>query len=75
MIEGCEKHLCMQVRTLANPEQVLQRLVDLCVSLARCGLIHGDFNEFNLLVDENENITLIGKCRVAAFAACTCKMH
>merc|ERR1712100_81094 len=31
----------------------------LLVRLVSAGLIHGDFNEFNLMIDENEKITMI----------------
>ena len=33
--------------------------MNLIVRLARAGLIHGDFNEFNLLVTENNEPILI----------------
>jgi RIO kinase 2 len=33
--------------------------VDLVVKLAEHGLIHGDFNEFNLMVSEEEEVTII----------------
>lgn len=34
-------------------------LLDQIIRLAEFGLIHGDFNEFNLLIDDDEKITLI----------------
>lgn len=34
-------------------------LMDQIVRLANCGLIHCDFNEFNILVSENGEPTLI----------------
>ena len=34
-------------------------LIELICKLASYGLIHCDFNEFNLLVDDEENVTLI----------------
>ncbi|XP_026189890.1 serine/threonine-protein kinase rio2 [Cyclospora cayetanensis] len=49
-----------QVRELASPMTVLERLMKLIVRLAHCGLIHGDFNEFNLMInEENGSITMI----------------
>lgn len=33
--------------------------MDLIVKLANHGLIHGDFNEFNLLLSDDEEITMI----------------
>lgn len=50
-----------QVRELAHPQQVLECLMGLIVKLAQNGLIHGDFNEFNLMICDDERITLIGE--------------
>lgn len=47
------------LRHLTKPHQVLERLMRLIVRLARAGVVHGDFNEFNLMVDEDEKVTLI----------------
>lgn len=44
---------------MAHPEMVYRRCIEMIVRLARHGLIHCDFNEFNLLVDEEERLTLI----------------
>ena len=41
---------------LANPHKVYSQLMDLLVRLARHGLIHGDFNEFNLMIKEDESL-------------------
>ena len=49
----------MQVREFAHPKAVYSQMIGLVVSLAECGLIHGDFNEFNLMADEEERITMI----------------
>lgn len=35
----------------------------LIVRLAHCGLIHGDFNEFNLMISDKGHITMIGKAK------------
>ena len=34
-------------------------MMNIIVRLARHGLIHSDFNEFNLMIDDNEKLTLI----------------
>lgn len=47
------------MRELQNPEKVYSTLMDLLVKLANHGLIHGDFNEFNILINDDEEITLI----------------
>lgn len=50
-----------QVRELKDPLAVLEKLMKLIVRLAHCGLIHGDFNEFNLMIDDAGHITMIGQ--------------
>lgn len=47
------------MRSLKQPGVVLERLMRLIVRLARAGIIHGDFNEFNLMVTRDEKIKLI----------------
>lgn len=50
----------VHINELQNPGKVYDTLMNLLVSLAECGLIHGDFNEFNLMIDpETENIIMI----------------
>merc|ERR1711939_503014 len=41
-----------QIAHIGNPGALYSDLMDLIVRLARSGLIHGDFNEFNILVRE-----------------------
>ncbi|KYR01968.1 putative protein serine/threonine kinase [Tieghemostelium lacteum] len=48
-----------QVTELRHPSRVYSDLMRLIVRLASYGLIHGDFNEFNILIDDEEHITLI----------------
>ncbi|OXB79360.1 UNVERIFIED_CONTAM: hypothetical protein H355_008165 [Colinus virginianus] len=50
--------LC-QVHQLEDPASVYSELMDLIVKLANHGLIHGDFNEFNLILDNNDHVTMI----------------
>ncbi len=45
--------LC-QVSEVPDPAALYSVLMDLVVRLARYGLIHGDLNEFNLMVKEAE---------------------
>lgn len=40
----------VQVKEFANPQKVYQECMKLLVRLAELGLVHCDFNEFNLLV-------------------------
>ena len=48
-----------QVHDLKEPAATCDTLLDLAVRLARCGLIHGDLNEFNVMVDKEDRLTLI----------------
>lgn len=47
------------IQVMTHPEKVYIDLISLIVRLAENGLIHGDFNEFNLMIDDDEKITLI----------------
>lgn len=48
-----------QVREIADPSRVYNDVMNLIVQLGECGVIHGDFNEFNLMIDDNSDITMI----------------
>ncbi|KAM9955519.1 hypothetical protein ACTFIW_008848 [Dictyostelium discoideum] len=48
-----------QIVQLRHPSKVYSELMNLIVKLASYGLIHGDFNEFNILINDEEEITLI----------------
>ncbi|KAJ5279398.1 Serine/threonine-protein kinase rio2 [Penicillium angulare] len=41
-----------QISKVPNPDGLYSELMDMILELARFGLIHGDFNEFNLLIQE-----------------------
>ncbi|CAM6099116.1 unnamed protein product [Calypogeia fissa] len=49
----------VQVKELNNSSLVFETVLDLIVRLAQHGLIHCDFNEFNLMIDDQERITMI----------------
>ena len=49
----------IQVKDLSDPATVYDECMELIVKLAKHGLIHGDFNEFNLMIDDNDHITMI----------------
>jgi len=49
----------VNVKGLINPEQVYHRLIELIIQFAEHGLVHGDFNEFNLMISDTEDITVI----------------
>ncbi|XP_038869547.1 serine/threonine-protein kinase RIO2 [Salvelinus namaycush] len=50
--------LC-QVRELEDPSSMYSDVMELIVKLANHGLIHGDFNEFNLMLDDHDHVTMI----------------
>ena len=41
-----------QIESVPEPAMLYSELMDIIVSLAKVGLIHGDFNEFNILIKE-----------------------
>jgi RIO kinase 2 len=54
-----DAHPMVQVQQLANPRKVYEECMRVLVRLAQLGLVHCDYNEFNLLISENEELTLI----------------
>ncbi|CAI2292727.1 unnamed protein product [Caenorhabditis sp. 36 PRJEB53466] len=67
-VDVCRHLVVMQLvigQTLCNvahvedPAALYDRLMALIVKLARHGVIHGDFNEFNLIMLEDEKVVMI----------------
>ncbi|XP_008053241.1 serine/threonine-protein kinase RIO2 [Carlito syrichta] len=48
-----------QIHHVEDPASVYDEAMELIVKLANHGLIHGDFNEFNLILDKDDHITMI----------------
>lgn len=49
-----------QVQGLTNPQETMRQCISLIVRLAEYGLVHGDLNEFNLMVlIDSEDIVMI----------------
>lgn len=48
-----------KVPALENPGKVFARIMDIMIRLACCGLVHCDFNEFNMFIDDDDRITII----------------
>lgn len=44
-----------QISHVPSPGSLYSQLMDLIVRLARSGLIHGDFNEFNILIRDHRS--------------------
>lgn len=66
--EGNRHAICMSlvkayplvnVKGLTNPETVYHMLIEQIIKFAEHGLVHGDFNEFNLMCADDETITVI----------------
>lgn len=49
----------VQVKELQNPDVVFETIIGAVVRLAEHGLIHCDFNEFNIMIDDDEKVTMI----------------
>jgi serine/threonine-protein kinase RIO1 len=49
----------VSVRDIDEAQTIYERLEEQLVRLARCGLIHGDFNEFNIMVGSDGTATII----------------
>ncbi|EIN13678.1 RIO1-domain-containing protein [Punctularia strigosozonata HHB-11173 SS5] len=50
LMELIDAYPLRQVAEVESPGKLYSELMDLIVRLARAGLIHGDFNEFNILI-------------------------
>lgn len=59
LMELINGHPLCHVHDLEDPAQLYDQLMDLLVKLGNCGLIHGDFNEFNLMLNAEDKPTLI----------------
>lgn len=66
---GCNRHaIAMEyipgyqlsrVNEIANPEKVYNNLTRLIYKFAEAGLVHGDYNEFNIIIGDDENVRII----------------
>ncbi|KAJ3692142.1 hypothetical protein LUZ60_012492 [Juncus effusus] len=65
----------VQIKQLQNPDDVFETIIGLIVRLAEHGLIHCDFNEFNIMVDDNEKITMIDFPQMVSVSHQNAKMY
>eukprot|EP01060_Flectonema_neradi_P002221 TRINITY_DN1134_c7_g2_i1.p1 TRINITY_DN1134_c7_g2~~TRINITY_DN1134_c7_g2_i1.p1 ORF type:complete len:497 (+),score=116.01 TRINITY_DN1134_c7_g2_i1:103-1593(+) len=49
----------INVAELEHPQRVFKDCIDLIIKFAQYGLIHGDFNEFNLMITDDEEVVVI----------------
>lgn len=47
-----------QIQEVPHPERLYAELINLVLELAGVGLIHGDFNEFNILIREDQIVSV-----------------
>jgi RIO kinase 2 len=59
VMEFIDAYPLRMIENVLDPEKLYNDLMDLIVRLAESGLIHGDFNEFNILVHESGAPVLI----------------
>jgi len=49
----------VNVKGMINTADVYNRLIEMIIKFAEHGLVHGDFNEFNLMINDEEEVTVI----------------
>jgi RIO kinase 2 len=59
VMERLDATLLEHVAHLAHPAEVYEGLMNLILKFASYGLIHGDFNEFNIMISDTEKIYVI----------------
>nr|SVE74117.1 EOG090X04DJ [Daphnia barbata] len=66
--------LC-QMRELKDPAALYEELMNLLLKLANHGVIHSDFNEFNIMIDENEKPILIDFPQMISASHCEAEQY
>lgn len=59
VMELCQGYPLYQVKKLHNADKVYREMLDIVIRFARYGLIHCDFNEFNLMINDEGVVTVI----------------
>ncbi|CCJ29489.1 unnamed protein product [Pneumocystis jirovecii] len=59
IMEKIEAYPLHKINNILHPEKLYMTLMQLIIKLANHGLIHGDFNEFNILIHENLDPVII----------------
>ncbi|KAF8285990.1 putative Serine/threonine-protein kinase RIO2 [Trypanosoma cruzi] len=59
LMELVDGTLLNNITALGDPEKVYRRSLDLMIKLGEHGLVHGDFNEFNLMITEDMRVIVI----------------
>ncbi|GAB1609051.1 serine/threonine-protein kinase rio2-like [Argonauta hians] len=59
IMELIDAYPMCQVHDVGDPGEVYSQVMQIIVNLGNCGVIHGDFNEFNLMINEEGHVTMI----------------
>lgn len=59
VMELVDGHPLCQVHDVSDPSELYSDLMELIVRLGSFGLIHCDFNEFNLIINDRDQVTVI----------------
>ncbi|KAL9986200.1 hypothetical protein ACROYT_G000306 [Oculina patagonica] len=59
VMELVDGHPLCQVHDVTDPSALYNDLMELIVQLGSYGLIHCDFNEFNLIINDSDKVTVI----------------
>ncbi|RNF25712.1 putative conserved RIO1-domain protein [Trypanosoma conorhini] len=59
LMELVDGTLLNNITALGDPEKVYRRALELMIKLGEHGLVHGDFNEFNLMITEDMRVIVI----------------
>jgi RIO kinase 2 len=51
--------LLNNIQELGHPDVVFENCIDLAVSLLKIGVVHADFSQFNIMISDDETVTLI----------------
>ncbi|OHT04349.1 RIO family atypical protein kinase [Tritrichomonas foetus] len=51
--------LLNNISEMEDPSRVFENCIDLAVRLLKIGVVHADFSQFNLIIDDDEKVTLI----------------
>ena len=52
-------YLLQNIAEVDDPAELYNKLMNLLLKFAGCGVIHGDYNEFNIMLDEEGNPVII----------------
>ncbi|XP_076033874.1 RIO kinase 2 [Oratosquilla oratoria] len=75
IMELVNGHPLCNVHHIADVPQLYSDLMDLIVHLASLGVIHSDFNEFNILIDEQDKPILIDFPQMVSTSHVNAKMY